>query len=172
MASYTTGTVTVEFGSQEVIGSGTSWLNNISVGSLFKLVGSLDFYQVARVVSNTELFLSENYLQVTQPAASYILIRDFTPNRKYPEVKVGDKDAASIISKALSMIDEDIRFLRNIGLLEVNIGDNISVADSFMFEELWLHDTIYTIESLQFFFSGYSTYDSIGITDIVTTEVA
>ena len=172
MSQYSEGSVSVTHNSQQVTGLNTLWLNNITVGSLFKLVGSLDFYQVARVVSNTELFLSENYLQVTQPAASYILIRDFTPNRKYPEVKVGDKDAASIISKALSMIDEDIRFLRNIGLLEVNIGDSITATDIFMFGELWMHDTIYILESLQFFSSGYSTYDSIGITEEVTTEVA
>lgn len=57
MSQYKTGTVAVETDSQTVIGTGTLWLANVTVGDLFIVADTNVSYVVAAVVSNTQITL-------------------------------------------------------------------------------------------------------------------
>lgn len=74
MAWYKTGTVSVTNGSATVTGSGTAWVANARVGQAFALEGSGVQYEIAAVVSDTELTISPAYLGATQSGQSYALL--------------------------------------------------------------------------------------------------
>lgn len=105
MAQYKTGTVAVTNGSQTVTGTGTSWLAEITVGDLFIVVGDNVSYQVAAVVSDTEITLNANYAGTTGSALSYVIARDFTPLRNIPIINRGDLETATIYARAMQIID-------------------------------------------------------------------
>lgn len=56
---YRTGTVAVENGSKTVNGVGTQFLSFVAEGFMFKAAGSI--YEIDQVVSDSQLFLVENY---------------------------------------------------------------------------------------------------------------
>ncbi|MBY6164203.1 hypothetical protein KUV73_25275, partial [Mameliella alba] len=74
MTWYKTGTVTVANGSDTVTGSGTAWVANARVGQAFALDGSAAQYEIAAVVSDTELRLARAYLGSSQSAQAYAII--------------------------------------------------------------------------------------------------
>lgn len=105
MSQYRTGTVTVSGESNTVIGSGTSWSSNVSVGSLFKKQGVNTSYEIAAVPSDTELTLATNYVGSGESGMSYNITTDFTPNLELPEVWAGDIDWPWTMTKSLRAID-------------------------------------------------------------------
>jgi len=180
---YTTGTVTVTEGSQEVNGVNTEWLNRISPGHIFKISTSRTFYYVGAVLSNTKLLLTEQYGQMTISGITYSITRDFTPNRKYPELRIGDKDPAAIITQALNMIDADILSLRSIMFVEPEEEDRIAVSEVPVFSLAPTYEadkftcippaqTIYITESKTFFYGGHVETDTVSITESKTVTVA
>jgi len=61
MASYKTGSVTIDNGSSKVVGNNTEFNTYVSTGNLFKLNQDSAFYEVAAVQSATRLTLSSRY---------------------------------------------------------------------------------------------------------------
>jgi len=61
MASYKTGSVTIDNGSSKVVGNNTEFNTYVSTGNLFKLNQDSAFYEVAAVQSATRLILSSRY---------------------------------------------------------------------------------------------------------------
>ena len=78
---YRTGNVTVQTGSNVVIGDGTEWLANAPVGAPFTVEKDLVAYQIASVVSDTELRLSSPYEGLGGIDLFYSIHVSFTPKR-------------------------------------------------------------------------------------------
>src|SRR5688500_63985 len=73
MAWYRTGTVNVTNGSVNVVGVGTAFVANVSIGEGF-LGPDGRVYEVANVVSNTALTLSAVYQGATANAQTYAIL--------------------------------------------------------------------------------------------------
>lgn len=61
MSVYATGSVNIKVGSQTVSGNGTDFSTYVSSGYLFKRTGDSTFYEVAAIVSATNLTLTGRY---------------------------------------------------------------------------------------------------------------
>jgi len=179
---YATGTVTATEGSQSVTGVDTKWLNIVSAGNLFKLSNSRTFYYVAHVVSNSQLMLTQPFSEMTQSGASYAITGGFTPNRKYPELRIGDRDPASLITKALNMIDEDLFALRSVMFLEPSLDDIVLLSETLYialdasyqagrFTCVPAAEDIYITEDTTFFWGGHSIYESITVSESLTATM-
>lgn len=105
MGTYRTGTVTVSGEQQIVIGSGTAFLANVSVGDLFKKTSQNVLYEIASVDSDTQLTLASSYAGSGESGCTYSIVRDFTPNFELPEIWAGDKDWPYTLTRALRLID-------------------------------------------------------------------
>lgn len=105
MSQYRTGTVTVTNGSATVTGSGTSWLTGVTVGSQFSLVGSGVSYTVGAVGSDTSITLTSSYAGSTASGQSYTITTSFTDNLELPYPERGDVDTATILKRALLLLD-------------------------------------------------------------------
>ena len=78
MSWYRVGTITVTNGSTTVTGSGTAWIANAGVGeALYAPDGRL--YEIAAIVSNTQLTLGSAYLGSTQSGQAYVIV----PSQSY-----------------------------------------------------------------------------------------
>lgn len=108
---YKTGTVAVTNGSQEVIGTGTLWRNNVKVGDFFKIVGEATYYEIGAVTDDTHLSLTEPYQGVTGSGKSYVIIRDYTENYKLKEIHRGDLDWHHAYNDAMHKIDAKLKEL-------------------------------------------------------------
>jgi hypothetical protein len=109
MSQYSIGSVIVEYGSQIVLGQGTSFLTNVTPGDLFKKTGQQNtLYEVASVDSDEQITLSSNYAGSGESGVSYSITRDFTPNLSLPEINIGDRDWPYILTRALRIIDSAI----------------------------------------------------------------
>ncbi|NDW31886.1 hypothetical protein [Salipiger sp. PrR007] len=73
MAWYRTGTVSVTNGSATVTGSGTAFVANVKVGEEFRLLGG-DGYEVAAVVSDTQLILARSFTGTSQSGQGYEIV--------------------------------------------------------------------------------------------------
>lgn len=98
-------TVDVTNGSQMVTGTNTTFIEELTVGDMFKIVNDPIVYTVGAIVSDTQLTLSANFTGVTDTNLSYVIARDFTPNRKIPLVSIGDRDWPDILNEGLKIID-------------------------------------------------------------------
>jgi len=67
---YSTGTVSVNYNSKTVTGSGTAFLSNVSSGDYIRLNGV--WYEIASVDSDTQLTLKNKYLDFSLSGASYV----------------------------------------------------------------------------------------------------
>jgi len=106
---YRFGFATCYQGSQDVVGStGVRWLDYIEVGDIFKFRAEDAWYEVGDVVGQTHIRLTSPYAGPTRRNAEYLITRDFTPFRGYPEVHQGDLDAHWVLTRALRLIDRDI----------------------------------------------------------------
>lgn len=105
---YRVGTVTVQTGSNVVIGDGTKWLVNAPVAAPFTIEDDLVSYQVARVVSDTELRLSAPYEGAGGINLFYSIHTSFTPKRGYPILQPGDVEGLLILNRSVQMIDNDM----------------------------------------------------------------
>lgn len=75
---YRNGTVTVNNNSTKVIGSGTNWLTaGINPGATFRVDRKAAAYEVAAVVSNTELTLARPYYDNSGSGLTYSIDRNF-----------------------------------------------------------------------------------------------
>jgi len=110
---YKTGTVAVTNGSPTVTGTGTTWLGNVSVGSVFVAAAEGVPYIVAAVPGNGTITLASNYGGTTRSGIAYSLTTSYTPNQKIPYMEQGDIDTATIWKRAAIQIDT---------LLGVNVG--------------------------------------------------
>ena len=106
MAQYSKGTVDVTNGSATVTGNGTAFLSNVSAGDAFTVTGSGLFYDVASIVSDTELTLSAVYSGTTASAVTYTIARDFTPLNNIVELRQGDIETGAIFTRAVRRIDQ------------------------------------------------------------------
>jgi len=73
MAWYRTGTVAVTNGSATITGTGTAWVANAAVGHGIVLPDGR-IYEVAAVVSNTQITLATSYLGSTASGQSYMIV--------------------------------------------------------------------------------------------------
>lgn len=106
---YIIGTASVTNGSQTVTGVDTAWYTEIEVGAAFKVDDEREvFYQVAAIVSDTELTLSSEYAGVTGTGKDYIINRSFTPNFGMPRPQQGDLRLADILRSAIDIIDNNM----------------------------------------------------------------
>ena len=92
MAQYKTGTVSVTNGSAVITGTGTQFLSNAIAGNGFKVASDTVVYQIASVVSDTEITLSAPYAGPTQSNMGYQITRDYTVNFGLAEVSPNDVD--------------------------------------------------------------------------------
>ena len=66
MAQYKTGTVSVTNGSNTVTGQATVWSTNAAVGYTFKIKDEDAIYNIASIVSDTQITLTVNYAGTTK----------------------------------------------------------------------------------------------------------
>lgn len=91
MSKYKIGSVNVTEGSAVITGSGTFWVDNVSIGDWFYLVGDQLIYTVKTITSNTEIELLSEYAEETKTLQAYEIGRSFTPTYKFKEISPGDK---------------------------------------------------------------------------------
>lgn len=106
MAQYKTGTVAVTNGSATVTGSGTAWASNLQPGDGFTVASTGVAYDVAQVVSDTELKLSAPYSGAAGSGLAYSAWRDFTAPYNIPEMSQGDIETATVFTRAMRKINE------------------------------------------------------------------
>lgn len=105
MSQYAVGTVSLTNGSATVTGSGTLFTGNVAIGNAFLRVGDAILYDIANVVSNTQLTLSGTYQGVSGSGLSYVVAVDFTTNFSLPELEAGDLGTAAIFTRAMRLLD-------------------------------------------------------------------
>ena len=74
---YRSGTVSVANNSANVVGAGTLWASQVSVGDVFTIDGT-KLYEIASIADDTHLALYAAYTGATASGASYGIIRNFT----------------------------------------------------------------------------------------------
>jgi hypothetical protein len=110
---YSAGSVRVEGGSHIILGTGTLFLQaNIQPGcmlTLHKVVGS---FQIAKVVSETELHLSRTVpgisLASSVETTGYSISADFTPNLMMPYPNKGEVDSATVLQRTFDILDRAV----------------------------------------------------------------
>jgi len=112
MAQYRVGTVSVTSGSSEVSGSGTLWDSvEVAVGSLFNIKGTDGWYYIGNVTTNTALQLTAPYAGLTDPSATYVIVRDYLPSYSIPLMNTGDVNWPSIYNEAMLRIHNTLSTL-------------------------------------------------------------
>jgi hypothetical protein len=106
---YRIGSVTAQTGSNVILGEGTEWLANAPVGAPFTIEKDLVSYQIASVVSDTELRLSVPYEGLGGINLFYSIHVSFTPKRGYPLLQPGDVEGLLILNRSVLMIDNDMQ---------------------------------------------------------------
>ncbi len=136
MSQYTTGTVSVLSGNATISGNGTTWLGNVSAGSVFSVLGSKVPYIVGNVAGNGTATLTAPYAGSNSNGLSYAITTSFTPNRGIPYMEQGDVDTATIFKEAMLLLDDtifeqyqgaDIASAANVNL-ETATGDLVDVT--------------------------------------------
>lgn len=145
---YRLGTVQVTNGSATVTMTGASTgADAVAIGNSFKTGLDGDgIYQVASRTpasggSITSITLTTTYGGSNATGIDYMITKDFTALRNYPEIAQGDHDAADWITKALRMIGTDVYQLLgpNAGRLRLPIQsctvttttNNLSISASY-----------------------------------------
>ena len=108
MAQYKTGTVSVTNGSNTVTGQATVWSTNAAVGYTFKIKDEDAIYNIASIVSDTQITLTVNYAGTTKSNQEYQITRDFTPNLSLPEIWAGDIDWPFHLTDTIRKIDTNL----------------------------------------------------------------
>jgi hypothetical protein len=105
MSQYRTGTVQVTNASQNVVGTGTAFVGNVSVGDIFTVDGDNVWYEVATVTDNTHLAVSANYQGSSGSSKAYAVSKSFTPNLGIPYPEQNDVETASLFKRAMLYIE-------------------------------------------------------------------
>lgn len=104
MSQYSVGTVDTTSGSQTVTGTDTQWTFYASAGDMFQVGNDPNLYDIAEVVSDTEITLVQNYPS-TFATQGYVIISDFTANHSLPLPNQGDLRFADINARQMKIID-------------------------------------------------------------------
>lgn len=104
---YNTGTVTVTNGSPTVTGDGSQDFRTLTGGQLFSVAGSGIAYtiSVTPTAANT-LTLAANYGGTTLSGQLYTVVQSFTSVFSIPYPDIGDVQTATILKRALMLIDQ------------------------------------------------------------------
>lgn len=102
---YNIGTINVTNSSAAVVGVGTKWVANLAAGQMFTVVGSGIVYYVGSITDDTHLTLTANYAGTTATAQPYTIVQSFTPGNSIPYPDIGDVQTATILKRALAIID-------------------------------------------------------------------
>lgn len=108
MAQYRDGTINLKNANSTVIGVNTYWKANSNVGAgdlMIVLSSPTVCYQVANVVSNTEITLSANYAGSNANGEDYAITTDFSPIRNLPLINPGDVGTAALWNRLVALID-------------------------------------------------------------------
>jgi len=105
MSQYRVGTVTVTNASTAVVGVGTKFLTEVTVGDLFIRVGDNVTYEVASITDDLNLVLNANYSGVTGAGVLYTINRDFTTGN-IPYFLQGDIETATVFKRAMLRIQD------------------------------------------------------------------
>jgi len=108
MAQYKIGSASVTNGSATVTGVDTLWSAEVSAGDIFTIVGDNAWYEVGSVGSNTSITLTSTYAGSTASGAQYAISRDFTTNKSIPYPQKGDIETASLLKRAMNIIDTEL----------------------------------------------------------------
>ena len=110
---YKIGTVTVTNGSAVVVGIGTLWLANISVGDRFKVKNIDTTYEITSVDSDTQITLTVNWAGATLNTQSYNIQVDFTDNCNLQEIWDDDSDWQYRLTLNIREIDRKLKWLQD-----------------------------------------------------------
>jgi hypothetical protein len=108
MAQYKIGSASVTNGSATVTGVDTLWSAEVSSGDIFTIVGDNAWYEVGSVGSNTSITLTSVYAGASAIGAQYAISRDFTTNKSIPYPQKGDIETASLLKRAMNIIDNEL----------------------------------------------------------------
>ena len=102
---YSTGTVNVTQGSNNVAGIGTNWVNaGLKVGDIFTIDKSR-LYQITAINSNTSLSLQEAYQGATGSSQVYFVIRNFAGTM---QAQIAAQ-VSELVNKYESYIDTELK---------------------------------------------------------------
>jgi hypothetical protein len=127
VSQYRTGTVTVTNSDATVVGVGTLFNTEVTVGDLFARDSENVLYRVASITDDLNLELASVYAGVTGAGESYSITRDFTAPDGFPLPVKGDIQTALIVNEAIALIQT--RFLDTIILAKTS-GDTLVGNDS------------------------------------------
>jgi hypothetical protein len=127
VSQYRAGTVTVTNGDATVVGVGTLFNTEVTIGDLFARDSENVLYRVASITDDTNLELAAVYAGVTGAGESYSITRDFSAPDNFPLPVKGDIQTALIINEAIALIQT--RFL-DTKILAKTSGDTLVGNDS------------------------------------------
>lgn len=114
MAQHRAGTVSVTNGSTTVTGVNTFFISGInlnpgvSVGDLFFIPGDRAYYNIASIVSETEITIIPAYGGTSRSDLGYVIASDFTPNFDLATFQPGDRGTADIFTRNMRLIDSEL----------------------------------------------------------------
>jgi|SRR6476620_9578035 len=112
MKLYSDGTVTVTGGSNTVDGGGTAFKANVEEGAFLSIKGFSKAYQVAKVVSDTQLLLSSKISDLSDgilaSSLEYAIGDEFTPWNALACPTRHSIDPIAHINRSLAAIDKAI----------------------------------------------------------------
>ena len=111
MAQYSAGTITATNGSQTITGDGTAWQTAGLTAGDGIIIDTGIVYTIATVDSETQITLAANYAGSTGSGKSYTIHTDFTTNYNLPLPQRGDVETATIVKRALELIDTQLKSL-------------------------------------------------------------
>lgn len=106
MSQVTTGSVSVTSGSASIVGSGTDWATSVTAGSIFTIASSGVPYVIGAVADDTHATLTSVYAGSTASGQAYRITTSFTPTRGLPYPEHGDLDTATILKRAMLILDQ------------------------------------------------------------------
>ena len=114
----------------ELTGGATTNFNIIE-GDLFKFQGELAFFQVGSIVSSTTFDLTGAYTgtKPTETFLPYLIVRNFTPRFRIPELAPGDIDIRDVYTQAMRIIDALLGASANGLLAEFSFVSTITTGD-------------------------------------------
>jgi len=127
---YNKGTVDVTASSPVVTGTGTKWSKRVHAGDLFEVAGSTAHYQVARVVSDTELRLAED-MPASASGVSYSITSDFSHYYSIPYPRSHDIEKASILKRSTKKIDSLLQAMDDrVFAIEYPVGSVVDIIST------------------------------------------
>jgi hypothetical protein len=112
MKLYSDGTVTVTGGSATVNGVGTAFLDNVVEGACLNVKGFAETYQIAKIVTNTQLILARKVKDLADAVVGnnleYSIGDEFTPWNGLTCPTRHSHDPIAHVNRTLLAIDKAI----------------------------------------------------------------